>query len=225
MDNVSLSVDGSSMAAYIVNPAVSSTTGIILLQEAFGVNAHIRDVANRLAALGYLVIAPELFHRTAEHFEASYDDLEASTPHRQALTVEGIEADCRAAYDWLRANGATTVAAIGFCMGGRSAYIANSALPLAAAVSFYGAGIQVLTDRASKLAGPMLLFWGGKDQAIPAEHRQQVAVAFEAAGKPYVDVVFAEAGHGFHCDVRASYHQDSARQAWALTKEFFATYL
>jgi carboxymethylenebutenolidase len=217
--------DGTKMQVYVARPENSSRGGLLVFQEAFGVNHHIRDVTERFAAQGYIAIAPELFHRTAPAgFEVSYTDFPAVMPHMQAVTAETAEADVRAAYDWLRANAqanASDISCVGFCMGGRVSFIANSAVPLKAAVSFYGGGIApALLDRAAKLQAPSLLIWGGLDKHIPAEQRHAVTEALTAKKKIYVNVGFSNADHGFFCDERPAYEPKSARQAWALTLEF-----
>src|SRR5438270_836039 len=108
---------------------------ILVFQEAFGVNAHIRDVTERFAELGYLAAAPEVFHRSAPPgFEGNYSDFPSVQPHMKAMTNEGLEADIRATYELLRNDNACNgrFASIGFCMGGRVSYLANSILPLGA---------------------------------------------------------------------------------------------
>lgn len=226
-EKVELSVsDGTRMTAYVARPQeVGPHPGLIVFQEAFGVNHHIRSVAERFAAEGYAAIAPELFHRTAPAgFEASYTDFPAVMPHMQAVTAEAAEKDARAAYDWLHSNSqvkAAEISCVGFCMGGRVSFIANSILPVHAAVSFYGGGIAPgLLDRAPKLHAPMLLIWGGKDKHVTPEHRRSVTEALTAAQKIYVNAEFSRADHGFFCDERAAYEPHSARQAWALALEF-----
>lgn len=224
-EKVELNVsDGTRMNAYVTRPKAGKHPGLLLFQEAFGVNHHIRSVAERFAAEGYVVIAPELYHRTEPGFEGSYTDFSAVMPHMQAVTTENVEKDVRSAYDWLHSNAqvnSDNVACVGFCMGGRVSFIANSILPLRAAVSFYGGGIApALLDRASKLHAPMLLIWGGQDKHIPPEQRKAVADALTAAQKIYVNAEFSRADHGFVCDERASYEPHSARQARALTLEF-----
>lgn len=230
-ERVELAVaDGTRMTAYIARPkAPGRRPGLVLFQEAFGVNSHIRHVAGRFAERGYVTIAPELYHRTAPGFEGSYGDFEALRPHLDALTTEGLEADARTAHGWLLRDSETEgarIGAVGFCMGGRASYVANTALPLAAAVSFYGGGIAPgLLDRATHAHGPMLFFWGGLDARItPALHRS-VADALRAAERPFVDVEMSEAEHGFFNDERSSYHAESATRAWALTLAFFETTL
>jgi carboxymethylenebutenolidase len=226
-EKVELSVaDGTRMSAYVARSEQAGPhPGLILLQEAFGVNHHIRNVAERFAAEGYIAIAPELFHRTAPpDFEGSYTDFSAVQPHLRAVTPETSELDVRAAYDWLHSNAQVKpgeISSVGFCMGGRASFIANSILRLRAAISFYGGGIaQALLDRASQQQAPLLLIWGGLDKHITPDHRKVVTDALTEHQKTYVNVEFARADHGFFCDERASYEPHSARQAWALTLEF-----
>jgi carboxymethylenebutenolidase len=225
-EKVELAVaDGTRMAAYVARQGHGGPhPGLLVFQEAFGVNHHIRNVTERFAAEGYVAIAPELFHRTAPGFEGSYTDFDSVRPHVQAVTVETAELDVRSAYEWLRSNErvrANEISSIGFCMGGRVSFIANGVVALRAAVSFYGGGIAPgLLDRASRLQGPSLFIWGGLDKHITPEHRKAVTDALTAQQKSYVNVEFSRADHGFFCDERAAYEPHSARQAWALTLEF-----
>lgn len=218
--------DGTRMAVYVARPEQGGQhPGLLVLQEAFGVNGHIRNVCDRFAAEGYVAIAPELFHRTAPAgFEGSYTDFPAVMPHARAVTTETAEMDVRSTYGWLRSNAhvkANEISSVGFCMGGRVSFLANSMVALHAAVSFYGGGIAPgLLDRAAKLQAPSLLIWGGLDKHITPERRKAVTEALTAAQKIFVNVEFSRADHGFFCDERASYEPHSARQAWALTLEF-----
>ena len=226
-ENIELAVaDGTRTGAYVARPEQGGPhPGLLVLQEAFGVNHHIRDVSERFAAEGYVAIAPQLFHRTAPAgFEGSYTDFPAVMPHFQAVTTETAEADVRSAYKWLRSNAhvkADEISSVGFCMGGRASFIANSSVRLRAAVSFYGGGIAPgLLDRAAKLEAPSLFIWGGLDKHITPEHRRAATEALSGQKKIYVNAEFSRADHGFFCDERASYEPHSARQAWALTLEF-----
>ena len=222
--------DGTALAAYVAMPQGEGPfPGIIVFQEAFGVNSYMKRVADKLAASGYLAIVPELFHRSApEGFTASYTDFPSVRAHLAHVTNETIEADARACFGWLQ-NNPTVVAAkigcIGFCMGGKAAFLTNSILPVAASVSYYGGGIHLLTDRVPQLHGPQLLFWGGKDGHIVAEHRDAVVAAFRAAGKPFANVELSYGDHGFSCDERAAYNAEAAKEAWAMTLAFFANKL
>jgi len=225
--------DGSAMRAWVARPkGGAAQAGLLVFQEAFGVNAHIRDVAERFAKEGYLAIAPELFHRTGTGLEIRYDDFPNAMPHMRALTDTGMEADQRAAYEWLRANGAEElqISAIGYCMGGRAAFLAAVRLPLACAISYYGGGIAPnansagLIGRASELRPPVLFFWGGRDKHITTEHIRAITDGLRAAGKNFVNVEISDADHGFFCDARSTYNPSAAAQAWPLTLAFLKTH-
>ncbi len=227
---VQLSVnDGTTMRAWVARPKEKGANpGLLLFQEAFGVNAHIRDIAGRFAREGFVVIAPELFHRTGAGFEARYDEFPTTMPHMKALTDATMAADQRASFDWLRGyiGEDLPISAIGYCMGGRAAFLAAITLPLAAAISYYGGGIAPnatnpgLLGRASGLQAPLLFFWGGRDKHIPPEQIRAVNEALRAAGKHFVNVEISNADHGFFCDARASYSPSAALLAWPLTLAF-----
>jgi carboxymethylenebutenolidase len=217
--------DGSAMRAYVARPSASGRfPALLVFQEAFGVNDHIRSVADRLAAEGYVALAPELFHRTAPGFEGDYKNFDSVRPMVEALTDTGLEADISASFDWLSHDASVDpqrIGSIGFCMGGRTAFLANAIVPLKAAVSFYGGNIaQTLTHLAPQLHGAALLFWGGQDKRILPEHTRAIVDALRAAKKPCTNIEFSEAGHGFFCDARSSYHKESAEQAWAIVLRF-----
>jgi carboxymethylenebutenolidase len=226
--------DGTSMRAYVARPAAAAASrGLIVCQEAFGVNAHIRDVTDRLARQGFLAIAPELFHRTGPGFEGRYDDFPSVMAHARALTDISTAADLRAAYAWLSTNSGGVdfpIAAVGFCMGGRAAILAALTVPVACAISFYGGRIAPnqdnpgLLNRIGDLRAPVLLFWGGLDKHIGADQVRAVTEALRAAGKNYINVEISDADHGFFCDQRASYNPATAAHAWALTVAFLDTY-
>jgi carboxymethylenebutenolidase len=217
--------DGTAMRAWVSRPEQPPKRGLLVFQEAFGVNPHIRDVVARFAGVGFLTISPDLFHRTAPGFEGSYTDFPGVMPHLQAVSEKGLDADVRAAFGWLEHAGlGGNVAAVGYCLGGRVAFVANSALPLKAAAAYYGGRIPPLLGRAPRLSGPMLFFWGGADHHVPEAERQAVVKSVSAASKPFVDVMFSDADHGFFNDARSSYHPAAAAQAWTLTQAFFDTY-
>jgi carboxymethylenebutenolidase len=165
--------DGAAMAAYVARPRGQGPhAAMIVLQEAFGVNSHIRSIAERLARQGFVSIAPELFHRTGPGFEGDYANFQPALQHVRAVTTEGAEADLRAAFEWLAKAPEVTAEAIhviGFCMGGRVCFLANSILPVKSAVSYSGGGIAPeLLPRATALKAPMLFFLGRRGQAHPA---------------------------------------------------------
>jgi len=218
--------DGTEMAAYIALPEnlQPNTPAIILIQEAFGVNHHMRNVADHFAKDGYVVITPEIFHRTApKYFEGPYDNFQAVMPHYSAITNEGLTADLKACYQWLTDQGkvdTSSVFSIGYCLGGRVAFLANAVLPLKAGVSYYGGGVDQIADKAKDLHGRHLFFWGGQDTHIPDEAINKTLKALDDAGKDYINVKISFVGHAFSCDERPSYNKQASDDALALTLAF-----
>jgi carboxymethylenebutenolidase len=227
--------DGSTMRAYLARPTDGAPhPGLIVFQEAFGVNAHIRDVTERFGREEYIALAPELYHRTSPGFEGAYDNFEAVTPQMRAITDAGLESDIRAAFDWLRADATVldgSVACAGYCMGGRVSFLANTTVQVKAAISYYGGGIAPgprgpgLLDRIGSLHAPILFFWGYQDKHIGIDQPRVVADALHAAHKSFVTVAFSDADHGFFCDARPSYNAPAATQSWALALRFLKTNL
>jgi carboxymethylenebutenolidase len=227
--------DGTTMRAYVARPKDQAPrAGLLVFQEAFGVNGHIRDVTERFAREGYSAIAPELFHRTAPGFEGSYTDFNSVMPHIGALKRETLADDIQAAFAYLEADKATAgkpIASVGFCLGGMVSFLAATEVNLKAAISFYGGTIAPnprsggLLDRTPQLRAPILLFWGGKDKHFGPEKQNQVAESLRGAGKSFVNVEFSEADHGFFNDTREVFNPQAAAQAWALSLAFLDSYL
>lgn len=221
--------DGTTMQAWTARPVDGGALpGLLVFQEAFGVNEHIRDVTQRFAREGFVAIAPELFHRTARGFEGSYDNFPSVVPHLGALKDDQMEADHRAAFDWLTTQGVSEgrTGAIGYCMGGRAAMLAGLTLKIGCAASYYGGGIAPrgnnpgLLSRVPKLNCPVLLFWGGKDKHITHDQTQAVRNALSDAGKNFINIEMSDADHGFFCDARSSYNATAAAEAWPITLAF-----
>lgn len=217
--------DGTTMGGYLAAPAGPPPhPAVFVIQEIFGVNPHIRDITERFARAGYVAVAPDIFHRFAPGYQGSYEDIPGSVAQTQKLTPDGVGADLAATHAWLAARDDVrrgAIAAIGYCMGGRLAFVANAMLPLGAAVSYYGGGIATNhLDLAGALHGPQLLVWAGNDPWIPAADRDRVHAAVRDAGKRYVNIEFSGVNHGFFCDARSDYDAGAARQAWALTLAF-----
>jgi carboxymethylenebutenolidase len=222
--------DGTRMGAFLVRPdGEGPFPAIIVLQEVFGVNHHIRSVTERFAREGYLAVAAEMYHRTAPGFEGSYTHMEPSMEQRKKMTREGIRADLEAVYHWLQNDAGTKsdhIGSVGYCMGGSLSFGINTLVPLQAAVSYYGAGIPASwLDDVDKLHAPMILYWGMLDKHIGIEEPRKIADRMHAAGKKFTSVDFSFADHGFNCDERASYNPEASRQAWALTLAFFKMHL
>lgn len=231
-NHLSLSTaDGTPMQVYISHPTdAAHLPGILVLQEAFGVNAHIRDVTDRIAAEGYYAIAPELFHRTADKgLEIGYGDLPSAKPHLQALSPQGLADDLTTTHKFMcrqKEVDPQRTASIGFCLGGRVSFLASTVLPLKAAASFYGGDLAAMAgDGVAQIPCPLLLCWGGQDAHIPRETRDKVLQLLDQEEKDYVQVVFSKAGHAFFCDQRANYHPASARESWELVKAFWKVHL
>lgn len=217
--------DGSELELYVAFPeGQGDYPAIIVLQEGFGLTQHIRNIAERLCKEGYAVVSPELYHRTGRQVEVAYDDFPKVMEHFQAVTIEGLTADLEASYDWLQRQDqviTSKMGSIGFCLGGRVSFLANAILPLKAAVSYYGGGIDQLLDKATHLHGAHLFFWGGLDKHIGQDKIDDVVKAMKATGKDYTNVVISYADHGFNCDDRDAYHPLAAKEAWAHTLTFF----
>jgi len=203
--------------------------------EIFGVNAHIRSVADRIAAEGYVVVAPDLFHRAAPGIELGYDEagLARGIEIMSQAKASEVLADVKAALAALQKRadvGGRGVGTIGFCFGGHVAYLSACELPIAATASFYGGGVAsgapggetpVTVDRTPGIRGRMLCLFGEKDTYIPAADVAKVRGALEAAGVPHDVVVYPGVGHGFFCDARGDYDKKSADDAWSRVKALF----
>ena len=207
--------------------------GIVVIQEAFGVNEHIEDVTRRAAAAGYHAVAPHLFHRTGDP-KLGYGDLSVVMPHMQALTADGVLADIDAALDHLvRANiPPERTGVVGFCMGGTITLVTAARRDVGAAVTFYGGGVTEgrfgfppLVEEATRLRAPWLGLYGDLDQGIPVEGVERLRAAAASSGQETEIIRYPEAGHGFHCDQRDSYEPKSAQDAWARTLAWFDDHL
>lgn len=209
-----LETPGGRIAAWLASPAAAPKGALVLVQEIFGVNAHIRAVADRFAADGYAVLAPALFDFVERGVELGYD--EAGTQRgrelREALGFERAIAGVAAAAQALRESGYANPAAVGFCWGGSVAFLANTRLGLPA-VSYYGGRSVPFLDE--KLRAPMLFHFGERDSIIPPEH-----VALHRRKQPDAEIHLYPAGHGFNCDQRADYDAASAMLAMRRTLTF-----
>ena len=214
--------DGHTLAAYVAEPATTPTAGIVVIQEIFGVNTHIREDADRFAAAGYLAIAPHMFDRVKRGVDIGYspETIAEGREYAMALKPEGIAADVLAAIAELRARGVANVGIVGYCFGGTVSAMAACNLDVDAAVSYYGGGIGDLVKGAMTPKVPLICHFGDRDVWIPAEVVEGVAAAW-----PAVPVYRYDANHGFHCDQRADYDQPSADLAQERTLAFFAEHL
>jgi carboxymethylenebutenolidase len=225
-----VTVGDASMKLYQVKPVGTPKGAVIVIQEAFGITDHIKDVAGRLAAEGYLAVAPHLFHRTGDPL-IGYDKMQDVVPHIMKLNRADVTADVTATLDFLAAAGfsGTQVGIIGFCMGGTISFFTGAEWALGAAVTFYGGGIvqgrfglPALAELAPSLKTPWLGNFGDKDQSIPVDEVEALRAAAATASVPTEVNRYPDADHGFHCNDRASFHAASSQDAWAKTVQFLA---
>lgn len=238
-ERVAIPVDGGTMGGFLVRPAAGGPhPAVVVFMEIFGVNAHIRDVTERVAREGYVALAPDYFHRTAPGIELGYDDagMEKGIGLLHRLVADEMVADARAAVAFLRGRDDTTekLGCMGFCIGGHMAYLAAAETDVAAAASFYGGGIVAdpgpgggpsTVSRTPKIGGRLLVLFGGQDPLIPKEHRDEIQRALAEAGTDHEIVVYPDAQHGFFCDRRDTWDADAAADAWARVKRLFAAEL
>ncbi len=229
------STDGP-MRAYVAQPAGEPRGAVIVVQEAFGVNGHIEDVTRRLADAGYYAIAPDLFHRSGPGCVVDYGDFSKVMEYFKDLSGdESILTDIDGALDHLHGAGFSdrSIGVVGFCFGGRVSFLVALRHALGAAVGFYGGGIVTgrfpqfppLAADTAALRTPWLGLFGDQDASIPVDDVEQLRRALEATSVDTDVVRYAEAGHGFHCDQRADYRPDDAKDAWTRALAWFAAHL
>jgi carboxymethylenebutenolidase len=231
---VQLDTSDGKMEAYVAQPKDGGAyPGVVVIQEAFGVNEHIKKVTERIAAEGYVAIAPDIFHREAERL-IPYSDMTKAIATLQRVVDGNAMEDVGAAIAHLKSQKnvkSGSVGVTGFCMGGRLTYLAaaHHANDVKCAVPYYGGGIPMgkpsPLSRTGEIKCPLYLFFGAKDQLIPPEHVEQIKAELTAKKVLFQMNVYPEAGHGFFCDERGSYHEASAKDAWEKTKAFFAQHL
>lgn len=212
--------DKHNLGAYRADPAGKPKGGIVVVQEIFGVNHHIRAVCDRLAALGYVAIAPAIFDRFVRDFESGYtpDEIAHARSHIGNLDWDKLILDLAAAQADIKDAGPLGV--VGFCLGGTAAFLAACRLPgFSAAVSFYGGTIVKFADEKPRC--PMQMHFGQKDEGIPMKVVEDIK-----AKQPQAEIyVYPGAPHGFYCDERASYRKEAGDLAWSRTQEFFTKHL
>jgi carboxymethylenebutenolidase len=209
--------DGHEFTAWLARPEHRPRAGLVILQEIFGVNRHIRKVTETFASRGYLALAPALFDRVRPGVDIAYDQLQAGRDLMTSLDRANTVRDIDAAVAFLREAG--KVGAIGYCWGGALADLAACQCGVDAAVCYYGRHTATWLDLQPRC--PVMYHFGKLDPFIPSE-----TVAAIRAGRPNgIFHVYEEAGHGFNCDERHEFHAESARIALDRTLEFFAQHL
>lgn len=207
--------DGHSLAAYRADPVGVAKGGLVVIQEIFGVNAHIREVCDRFAAAGYIAIAPAMFDRVKTGVELNYDE-EGIAAGRELMGQLGWDSalmDVSAAVQALRSAG--KVGVVGYCWGGSLAWLTACRMDIDAAVGYYGGQIPKYVGETPR--APVMLHFGETDASIPLEGVEEVKAAHSD-----IPVYTYPAGHGFSCDHRASFHEESSALALTRTLDFFA---
>jgi carboxymethylenebutenolidase len=211
--------DGFKLAAYRADPAGRPKAGLVVIQEIFGVNHHIRNVTDRFAALGYVALAPALFDRAERGVDIGYDAaaVERGRNLRAAISLDDTLKDMAAAIGSLQSAG--KVGVIGYCWGGSLAFLAATRLPgLACAIGYYGG--MIAAHAAEKPKVPVLLHFGEKDHGIPMSDVRKVMAA-----RPETKVHIYPADHGFSCDERASFDRASHELALERSLAFMDEHL
>lgn len=206
--------DQHQLGAYRAEPKGTPKGGIVVAQEIFGVNSHIRNVCDRLAAAGYVAVAPALFDRFVRDFECGYspDEVAHARTFLGKIDWSKMLFDIEAGVNDVKSAG--PVGVVGFCMGGSIAYLAATRLSgLSAAVAFYGGQIVKYADETPKC--PVQMHFGEQDAGIPLSD-----VEIIKQKRPDTEVYTYPAGHGFNCDERGAYHEPSATLAWQRTLAF-----
>ena len=207
--------DGHKLAAYRADPAGKPRGGIVVIQEIFGVNSHIRSVADGFAADGYLAIAPAMFDRAQKNFDVGYspDDMTKGRETRAKVTDDMALKDAEAAIKAV--SGAGKVGIVGYCWGGTIAWlVAGKSSGVVCSVPYYGGGILQNQELAPKV--PLMGHFGDKDAHIPVDGVKKLAAKY-----PQHQIFIYAADHGFNCDQRGSYNAPAAKQARERTLGFF----
>lgn len=227
--------DDLAIDAYLAMPKGEAVPGVVVIQEIFGVNDHIRDVTRRLAQAGYAAIAPAIYQRQAPGFEAGYTeaDLKKGREYKNQTKASELLSDIRSAIDYLYSLPQVKkegVGCIGFCFGGHVAYLAATLDRVKATASFYGAGIansipgggEPTIARTPDITGTLYAFFGLEDELIPNEQVDEIEAALIKHNISHRVFRYLGAGHGFFCNQRESYRQDAAEDAWKHVLELFS---
>ena len=218
---------------YVTPTGTGKFPAVIVLMEAFGLNNWCKSICNRLAQSGFAAIAPDFYRGTTYE----YTNVAGAIGKLKSLNDDAIMSDVGKSLDFLAGKSevnANGIGVIGFCMGGRYAFLTNAVYPtkIKAAISFYGGGIDAtagnplgqksILDRSSTMQSPIMLVYGSEDQLIAADEHGRVAAALSKAKKRYILNLFPKAGHGFMSDRRENYAPEAAAEAWMMTTGFFS---
>jgi len=212
--------DGHEFRAYAARPGGDAIAGLVVIQEIFGVNAHIRSVADGFAKDGFFAVAPALFDRIEPGLELGYEgaDLQKAMSLMPKLVPDQSLADIESAIEHACSTTGKKVGVIGYCWGGTMAWLTATRLHPEAAVGYYAGQIGKYSDEVP--GAPVMLHFGKQDTHIPAEEVEKVHAAH-----PEVEIYWYDAGHAFNCDARASYNAEAAKLARERSVEFLKRYL
>ncbi len=227
------------IAAYLASPTEAGPhPAVIVVQEIFGVNAHIRDVTERIAQEGYVAIAPAIYQRQAPDFETGYtmEAIEEGKRYKEQTQTVELLSDLQATIDYLYELPqvkTTGVGLIGFCFGGHVVYLGATLPDVKATASFYGAGIvnwnpgngQPTITRTPEIRGMLYAFFGGQDASIPLSEVEQIQQTLKNHHIAHQVFIYPDADHGFFCDQRGSYHPPSAQDAWQKVLNLYQIHL
>ena len=224
--------DGTTMEGYLTQPeGDDSHPAVVVIQEIWGVNSHIQSVADRLPSLGYVGLDPAMFHRQGSMITGLHEEFPTAVGWMQQCNDDGIVADATAAVNYLKSQSFVSgkIGIVGFCFGGRVAYLAACNISdLSASVVFYGGNIgAALGDGATPLEQtgnincPVLGLFGEEDANPTPEFVNEIDAEMTRLGKAHEFHQYAGAGHGFHCDGRGSYRPEAAQDGWAKAMAWF----
>ena len=212
--------DGNELNGYVAQPAGEPIAALVVVQEIFGVNHHIRSVTDSFAQNGFFAIAPALFDRIEKNVELGYEGEDAQRARSFAPKIDLDKAllDTEAAIDYAARATGKKVGVIGYCLGGAIAWLAATRLKVDVAVGYYGGNIYRFAEETPH--APVMLHFGRQDQHIPAEE-----VSLVQNAHPDVSVFWYDAGHGFNCDERSSYNPEASRLARERSLSFLKQHL
>ena len=229
-ENVTIKGAGGTFNGFFAAPQGGGPVpGVVVIQEIFGVNSHMRDMVQRFANAGYAAISPDLFHTVQPGIELGYtpDDIAKGREIRGKLDNDKVIEDVRATFDALAARAETKgkkLGITGYCYGGFVTYLSACRLKPAAVSAYYGGGIVNFLAEADKISAPIQLHFGEKDPGIPMPEVEQIKAKLKGRSNAEV-FTYPDADHGFNCNDRKSYQVKAAKQAWERTMQLFSKHL